>query len=322
MRKKKLYTITKGAELLPMGLLEEEFLRSKEGLSASTIRAYLYDLRLFKTYLGRVVVADPNAVSFCEITKGAIEGFLKERLADDSHATISRRLACIKSFCGFISNKFQCYDPATEVRFSQQRTRGFKALSLAEQASLLQAIETLPVRNWFLVLFMLHTGTRVSEVLKARLGDVSTDRRWVKVIGKGDKPRQIPIPKELRTAMLRYMDWRKKHPSRSEFPLFVSINGSKTRNPDTYRLDPKTVYRTCKQALLKAGAREEVAHPHTLRHTYAKNALRHIGAKIKNPSEALVILRDLLGHSSIQTTMIYLENDKEEISNLMEDIEA
>jgi site-specific recombinase XerD len=321
MKQAKFYTVTKNPDLIPVILLEEEFLRSREGMSVNTLRAYTSDLRCFREYVGKVQKLASHKIFFCEVTKGMIENFVKERAMIDAVATVNRRLACLKSFCGYVSDKFKSYDPAEKVRNVKDSGLKFKSLSQDEQVRVLEQLEHEPVRDWFMVLLLFHTGLRVQELSDMKFWHLSRDRRWFnEVRGKGGRVRAVPIPLELRRAFLRYMDWRTTKPTGPQYPLIISTTGATRRKPDSYKISVKSIYRVCSRVMTAAGVREELCHPHTLRHTYAKNVLRHIGEKIRNPSEALVVLRDLLGHSSIQTTMIYLENSKDDISELMEDI--
>jgi integrase/recombinase XerD len=151
------------------------------------------------------------------------------------------------------------------------------------------------------------------------IGHLSEDWQWIQNIkGKGNKSRNIPINKEFRRCILRYMDWRKQYPSGPEYPLLCSSNSAKKTKPDSWRLDGKTIYRIVNESLIQVTTKD-LAHPHTLRHTFARRSLAVIGSKIGNATKALTMVKEMLGHSSIDTTMIYLNNDKNEISQLMED---
>jgi len=321
MTQKRFFTITKGADLMPLVMLEEEFMREQEGLSEHTLKAYLGDLRVLREHFAEVSKMDAARVMFCDITRGGLESFVKGRSQVEAAATVARRLATAKSFCAFVAAKFEAHNPSELVKAPKVLAPSFKSLTKLEQEAVLAHAEKESVRDWFIVALILQTGLRVSEAKSITLGQLTEDRRWfVKVLGKGRKLRNVPISIELRRCLIKYMDYRKGFPTRPEYPLLVSAHGKRQRNPESYQVSNKSIYRICNRIMEGAGIREELAHPHTLRHTYARNVMQHIGKKISNPTEALVILKDLLGHSSIQTTMIYLENNPDEISALLEDI--
>jgi len=152
-----------------------------------------------------------------------------------------------------------------------------------------------------LVDFLWKTGMRVSEALAVRFGDIDPYAKTIRVVtlkrprrkGRGRKPnprpaeRIIPIPDDL---LARLSTERIKRGAGPDDLIFAGRNGS--------RADRSTLHRRVRRACQLAGLEDDRAHPHTFRHSYAVHLLRH--------GVPLTVVQRLLGHSSIETTAIYL----------------
>ena len=132
---------------------------------------------------------------------------------------------------------------------------------------------------------MLNTGPRVSEVSNLKVEDVSISERKgsLRVIGKGNKPREIPINSETRRYIREYLDVKPNSPY-----LFVSQRSTK--------MDRSTIFRVVKKYAEIAGITEPV-HPHTLRHTFAQTLI--------DRKTDLFTVQQLLGHQNLTTTQKY-----------------
>lgn len=313
------YLISQYLESIPLFMAIDEYLNQRAQDPINTYRALKVDLMHYANFLALSTRRPIGTLVFCDATKSSIEAWRDDCLKTSSARTVSRRLAHIKVFFKFLTEKHFAFNPALEVKSPQLTKLEFKALSDNQFNDVMSEIDKLPVRNWFIIMLFLNTGLRRDEARCLTLGHISKDWQWFKdVKGKGNKLRDIPINKELRRCILRYIDWRKHFPMSPEYPLLVSSNSAKKSKPETWRLNEKTIYRIVRDSLNSFGI-EKLARPHTLRHTFARRSLDMLGEKISNPTKALTILKELLGHSSIDTTMIYLNNDKNEIFELMED---
>ena len=313
------YLISQYLESIPLFMIVEEYLRQRAEDPKNTYRALKVDLMHYCDYLAETYRRGVGTLIFNDATKSTIEAWREKCLQDSSPRTVARRIAHVKVFFKFITEKHYAFNPAQDIKSPTLDKLKFKALTDKQYDQLLINIEKLPVRNWFLILLLLNTGIRREEARTITIGNLSEDWKWLEnVKGKGNKKRNIPLNKEFRRSILRYMDWRKQYPMGLEYPLLVSNNSAKKSKPDSWRLNGKTVYRIVNDAL-KEVTTDDLAHPHTLRHTFARRSLASIGAKITNASKALTMVKEMLGHSSIETTMIYLNNDKNEILELMED---
>lgn len=148
------------------------------------------------------------------------------------------------------------------------------------------------LRWYFVVWTLAATGARISELLQIRIEDVRDGH--FDIYSKGGKYRRIYIPAKLRKQLLQ---WQVKESGY----LFLNARGK--------RITPRGLSMRLKAFALKYGIDPSVVHPHSFRHLYAKNFLR------KNKD--LVLLADLMGHESIDTTRIYLQQSTREQSALI-----
>jgi len=159
-------------------------------------------------------------------------------------------------------------------------------------------------REYFIVDLTLNTGLRIAEVYSLNVGDVY-DRKRLKVIGKGDKLRSIPLNAEIRRHIEKYLSWKKKRGESLDLyaPLFVSRNKN--------RMSIRAIQRAFDKVLKDAGIDEDFTF-HTLRHTFASVMYR----TVRN----IRTVQELLGHSRLDTTMVYThvsEEDKEEAVDIL-----
>lgn len=180
------------------------------------------------------------------------------------------------------------------------KRQGIKCLSLDEVRQLRKYLSDKKSleREYFLIDLTLQTGLRISEVCNLNVSDV-LDRKKLEVRGKGDKARAVPIHADLKMHIENYMGWKRKKGEGldPEAPLFIS----RKRN----RLSVRAIQRAFEKTLMDAGINENY-HFHSLRHTYASAMYR----QHKN----IRVVQELLGHSRLDTTMIYTyvsDEDKE-----------
>jgi site-specific recombinase XerD len=248
------------------------------GLAASTRRAYRVDLRHFSGWLvatGRDL-ADVDTRALADYT--AELGRQRPRLAP---ATIARRLAAVRSFLSFTSGPRN----VPEGGLAPRRPRRLPdAPKLAEVERLLDTFdddEPLGLRNHALFELVYSCGLRSAEAVGLDLADVDFEQEAVRVRGKGDKERVVPLGEEAAHAVARYLrDARPALAAGACDALFLSARGR--------RLDTSVLRRL-------------VPHPHRLRHAYATHLLEG-GADLRT-------IQELLGHASLSTTQIYSHVD-------------
>ena len=255
----------------------ERFLAAP-GLSDATRRAYRSDLRHFSSWLratGRGL-ADVDTRALADYT--AELGHQRPRLAP---ATIARRLAAVRSFLRFTVGPGNVPEGALAPRRPRRLP---DAPKLAEVEGLLEALETdgpLGLRNLALLELVYSCGLRSAEAVSLDLADVDFEQEAVRVRGKGDKERVVPLGEEAAYQVAHYLrDARPALATGACDALFLSVRGR--------RLDTSVLRRL-------------LPHPHRLRHAYATHLLEG-GADLRT-------IQELLGHSSLSTTQVYSHVD-------------
>ena len=163
-----------------------------------------------------------------------------------------------------------------------------------EVIAIIEAVDTsswLGARDRALLEILYGCGLRVSEAVGLKMKDLYLDDGFVRVIGKGDKERLVPIGEVASNALSEYFEKRPLEYSASD-SVFINRYGSP--------LSRVSAFKTVKEATLMAGIRKEIS-PHTFRHSFATHLIEN-GADLR-------VVQDMLGHESISTTEIYTHVD-------------
>ena len=269
------------------------YLRVERGLSPATIRAYRGDLGDFAAARGsgREWAAGPEAARRYLAARTR-----RGRPGDPGLAPTSlrRRAASIRGFYRFAFGEGVIgVDVAAHIDLPRQSRLLPETLTVAEVEGLLEAAPDLRARALLELLYA--AGLRVSEALGLDREDLSTDGGFVRVIGKGDKERLVPVGDIALDWLARWMTEERPallalhhvEPARGG-PLFLGERGR--------RLARQQAFAMVRGAADRAGLPESVS-PHTLRHSFATHLLEG-GADLR-------IVQELLGHASISTTQLY-----------------
>ncbi|MEA2677294.1 MAG: integrase/recombinase XerD [Chloroflexota bacterium] len=276
------------------------YLRVERGLAGATIAAYSNDLHGF----ARVV--ETKRATWASGAQGAVDYLAAltrppRVLKPSSHR---RKAAAIRAFYRFcFAEGLIEKDIASLLDLPRASRQLPDTLDVAQVESLLEAPSPdteLGLRDRALLELLYACGLRVSEALNLDLEDVSLSEGSVRVIGKGDRERRLPIGDVALAALTKYVDEvrpallgvAKPSPGKSTLrrggPLFVSARGQ--------RLSRMAAWRLIRHAALVGGVRGRVT-PHTLRHSFATHLLEG-GADLR-------VVQELLGHASITTTQLY-----------------
>ena len=269
------------------------YLRVERGLSAATIRAYRGDLADFASGEGVVEswAAGPDAA------RRHLAARTRRGRPDDpglAPTSLRRRAATIRGFYRFAyGDGLIDRDVAAHLDLPRQPRLLPETLTVAEVDTLLEAAPDLRARALLELLYA--AGLRVSEALGLDREDLSTDGGFVRVIGKGDKERLVPVGDIALDWLARWLDEGRPalltladvEPLRGG-PLFLGDRGR--------RLARQQAFAMVKVAARGAGLPAAVS-PHTLRHSFATHLLEG-GADLR-------IVQELLGHASISTTQLY-----------------
>ena len=262
-----------------------QYLRVEKGVSYETIRNYEYDLRIFFETLNKKTTND--------LKSGDIQEFIRIQTQNMlSIPTILRRISSTKNLYLFLEKE-------RLISFQidlLEKPKGAKKLpvciSIEEVEALLEQPDlTKPEgqRDRAMLEVMYSSGLRISELLNLRMNQINFDRGMVKIIGKGNKERIVPIGDYALEYLNKYInDGRKKNPKRNSDYLFLNRYGEPVSR--VY------FFLQVKKYAQQAGIKAEIS-PHTLRHCFATHMLEN-GAELR-------AVQEMLGHANIATTQIY-----------------
>jgi len=272
-----------------------DYLRSECGLAANTALAYRRDLAQFSA-------AEASCRSLRQIRPRTIENFLQGcAAAGKNPASIARALAAVRMFCRFcVLEGLLGADPSGAIEPPKKWARLPTTLSDATVTVLLDAPDQDHDVHWLrdrAILALLYaTGMRASELAALSAGDINFDLGVIRVLGKGNKERIVPVAPAALERLGEYLHHRSGQASQiaadRQRPLLLSRSGKPMRREDIFRLVRKYVRR--------AAIRGRVS-PHTLRHCFATHMLAG-GANLRT-------VQELLGHADIATTQIYTHVD-------------
>jgi len=276
----------------------------ERGLSPNSVSAYTSDLRDFIAYLH-----DQGRADFAAVTRDDVLGFLAagKRRGLES-ASLARRLVAIKVLFRYLARERLIPLDITDVMDSPKLWRLLPdCLSPAEVDALLAAFppdpgEPLSCRNRTLLELMYASGLRVSEVAGLLVPNLRLEEELLRVVGKGDKERLIPVGRPAIRLLRRYLAEARPRllGTRSDHgAVFISRQGQP--------LDRQRLWNIVKEAALRAGIGKNV-HPHTLRHSFASHLLAN-GADLR-------VIQEMLGHADIGTTQIYTHVDQRRLINV------
>jgi integrase/recombinase XerC len=273
----------------------EEFLRDlrvERRASAHTVRNYGVDLQQFVDWLAARGPIPPMKA----VDPLLLRGFLASGYPDWSPATTARKLSALRSlFAYFVRRGWREDNPAKAVDAPKQRKKLPRFLPVDEAFALVEAPkgeEPLALRDRAMLELMYASGLRVSELVGLDVPDLDLSAGVVRVLGKGNKERMVPVGRFARAALGAWLAVRRqvlaKGGGRGGAALFLNAAGG--------RLTARSVARRLDAAALKAGLDRHV-NPHALRHTFATHLLEG-GADLR-------AIQELLGHASLSTTQRY-----------------
>jgi integrase/recombinase XerC len=268
-----------------------------ERASAHTQRAYLSDLRQLAGFLAQ------RGTPLDQASRDDLRAFLASRFSANSAATLARKQASLRAFyehrvrMGYIEDS-----PARRLVFPKRRISLPNVVAVDDCFGIVDAPSrktAAGLRDRAALELLYGAGLRVSELVGLEVGDVSIDT--VRVRGKGNKERMVPLVRKARAALDEYLARRGELRPR-EGALFLNRRGG--------RLTARSVARHLMKYALLAGARRHV-HPHALRHSFATHLL-DMGADLRG-------IQELLGHASLSTTQRYTHVSAERLLQVYED---
>ncbi len=276
-------------------------LSSEKGLSANTCRAYRKDLEEFRAYAegriggGKGGSGGGKPVSAEGVDALTIRGFLGYLHKRNKKTTIARKLSAVRSFFRHQVKHGGLEESPAESILTPKQDRTIPVyLPVDDMFRLLDAIETdslLGLRNRAIFEVMYSAGIRVSELSGLDTGSVDLEGRTIRVTGKGNKQRVVPIGRKAAGAVRRYRERLS-----AEAGISAEADGALFRNNRGGRLTTRSVARILEGIARKIGLDIPVS-PHALRHSFATHLL-DAGADLR-------VVQEMLGHRSLSTTQKY-----------------
>ncbi len=278
-----------------------DYLSIEKGLSKNTLLAYARDLKRYRDHLKRARISSLEEVTRKEI----MEFLLKEKDRGLSATSISRGLVAIRMWHRFLTQEGRIKEDVTEVLEAPKLWKHLpEVLSVAEVEMLLEAPNARKAqgaRDQALLELLYATGMRASEAATVKVGHLNFESGYIRVIGKGDKERIVPVGEHAKKSVQRYLKqvrprWVKQA---SEDALFVTHLGRK--------MSRQTVWGILKKYSYLTKVKKKI-YPHILRHSFATHLLEN-GADLR-------VVQELLGHSDISTTQIYTHVEKSRLKSI------
>ena len=261
------------------------YLRIERAMSQNTVASYCSDVEQFVLfYKGKVEdISTPDVEEFLQ----SKEYFAKRSLA--------RMLSSLKSFFTWLVLEGVLKDNPCDRIDGPKLGRYLPAvLSVDEVKAVLESVDTsswLGLRDRALLEVLYGCGLRVSEAVGLKSRCLYLDEGFIRVIGKGDKERLVPIGEVASDALLAYLDDIPSNLYGNEY-VFINRYGAP--------LSRVSAFKTVKKQALAAGVKKEIS-PHTFRHSFATHLIEN-GADIR-------FVQEMLGHESVSTTEIYTHID-------------
>ncbi|MGG2143597.1 site-specific tyrosine recombinase XerD [Symbiopectobacterium sp. RP] len=282
----------------------EQFLEAmwlERNLADNTLISYRRDLTALADWLER---ADSDLL---QVQALDLQAYLAERVEGGYKATSSARLlSAMRRFFQYLyREKRRSDDPSAVLSSPKLPQRLPKDLSEAQVSALLQAPcvdEPLELRDKAMLEVLYATGLRVSELVGLTIADVSLRQGVVRVIGKGNKERLVPLGEEAIYWLERYLEHGRPWLLNGQ-PLDVLFPSSRVQ-----QMTRQTFWHRIKHYAVLASIDSERLSPHVLRHAFATHLLNH-GADLR-------VVQMLLGHSDLSTTQIYTHVATERLKQL------
>ncbi|MCH2655856.1 MAG: tyrosine recombinase XerD [Flavobacteriales bacterium] len=274
----------------------KSYLILERGLSENTLENYIFDVQKLIAYF------DNHNIKFCptKVDSDQLLQFIYETAKNVKPSSQSRLLSGLRSFFDFlITEGLRDNNPVTLVEPPKIGITLPITLSVSEVEELIKSFageKLMSIRNRCILEMLYSCGLRVSELVNLRCSDLFFEESLIKVIGKGDKERFVPIGRIGQETVNHYLSVRVKGKKGHSDVLFLNNRRTKlTRN---------MIFVIVKKAAALAGIQKKIG-PHSLRHSFATHLVEN-GADISS-------VQQMLGHSSITTTERYLHISKKHL---------
>lgn len=285
------------------------YIQYEKRLSNHTVLAYKNDINQFQSYLKSEFEIENILDTHFQMLRSWVVYLIDMK---DSVSTINRKISCLKSFFKFcLKNNWVEVNPTAKLTRPKMPKRIPKQVEYTklmdlrvflQEQSLDDQFET--YRDYCMFMTFYSCGLRRSELIELRWIDIDFTKKELKILGKGNKERFVPLHTEMVSILKQYKELlsTKTFTKKSE-PLFVFLSD------EGIKLYPNFVYRKIKKYLNLVTTQTGLS-PHSLRHSFATHLL--------NEGAELNAVKELLGHSSLAATQVYTSSSIERLKKIHE----
>jgi len=278
-----------------------EHLQLEKNYSIHTVTAYENDLRSFSDFC-KEAYEDGNIINVHYVQiRSWIVSLVESGL---QNATINRKVSSLKTYYKFLLKTKQIeITPLAKHKALKTSKKVQVPFSEKEMETVLSSMEFTDdfegVRNKTIIEMFYATGMRRAELVNLKQSDIDYAAKTIRILGKRNKERIVPLLEKLDTQLKQYQSYRKQLDTGQKEELFLTIKGNK--------IYPSLVYRLINDYFSIASTKVKKS-PHILRHTFATHLL--------NQGADLNAVKELLGHASLASTQVYTHNSLAELKNV------
>ena len=256
-------------------------LKLETGIAENSIKAYTSDIKKFVNYIDNKEITVQNFINYNKELQNI----------GASASTRLRYQSSILLYLKWLNNNTEYNFEIDKYKFKINKKLSLpNVLSTEDIIKMITSFKShnfIEVRNGLIIELLYSTGCRVSELCNLKLSDIDYERMIIKITGKGQKTRLVPLGSLLHIKIKEYLLFRLE--IEIDIPFLILSKSNK-------QIDRTAVFRVVKNCAIKIGLSNEI-HPHSLRHSAATHMLES-GCDLR-------IIQEFLGHSSISTTQIY-----------------
>lgn len=276
------------------------FLRFTRRAGVKTVSSYQNDLKFYAHWMDSHGVLDPLLVKIEHI-----DAFMDEFSASHANASILRCHSSLRGFYAFLGENQDTFEDPTDRLASPKRNVKLPVFLSAEDVMklIIESDDPVEIFHTALIDLLYATGLRVSEAAGLTFTQFYLNEGFIRILGKGNKERIVPIAPATLTNIKRYLDIvRPLWLSGKSNAVFIAQSGK--------QVSRQQIYLMVKSRCIQAGIEEHIS-PHKLRHSFATELLAG-GADLR-------VVQELLGHSDISTTQIYTHVESKRLHRAYDD---
>ena len=275
----------------------EDYLKFERNLSINTIKSYRSDLNKFEFFLTKT-----GAKKLSFIDPEIVREFLYDESKRVNAKTQGRIISTLKTFFNFlVLEKLISDSPIENIDYPKIDSKIPLVLSTDEIDKIISSAfsKKYGLRNQAIIEIMYSCGLRVSELTEMKISNIFFDESLIKILGKGNKERFIPLSSIAKKLLYNYITYNRKNLSKDKQSIDIVFLNNRGK-----KLTRVMVYNIINDAALEAKINKKIS-PHTLRHSFATHLIEN-GADI-------ISIQKMMGHENVVTTEKYLHVNKKHL---------